>query len=83
MSLPYRAALFWGYMEDIGLFVWLTYIYPGSASSHSPPHPPEMENIIQSPDCFSVQELAIAATGNTQFLTDYTWFRRRTYWLRY
>jgi processing peptidase subunit beta len=29
------------------------------------------------------QELAIAATGNTQFLTDYTWFRRRTYWLRY
>jgi len=30
-----------------------------------------------------VQELAIAATGNTQFLTDYTWFRRRTFWLRY
>ena len=30
-----------------------------------------------------VQELAVAAVGSTQFVPDYTWFRRRTYWLRY
>lgn len=29
------------------------------------------------------QDLAIAAMGDTQNLPDYTWFRRRTYWLRY
>ncbi|CAK0746042.1 hypothetical protein CVIRNUC_001663 [Coccomyxa viridis] len=29
------------------------------------------------------QELAIAAVGDCQFLPDYNWFRRRTYWLRY
>ncbi|KAK9846657.1 hypothetical protein WJX81_008604 [Elliptochloris bilobata] len=29
------------------------------------------------------QDLAIAAIGNVQNLPDYTWFRRRTYWLRY
>jgi mitochondrial-processing peptidase subunit beta len=29
------------------------------------------------------QDAAIAAVGDTQFLPDYNWFRRRTYWLRY
>ncbi len=29
------------------------------------------------------QEVAMAAVGDTQFLQDYNWFRRRTYWLRY
>lgn len=29
------------------------------------------------------QDVAIAALGDTQFLPDYTWMRRRTYWLRY
>jgi processing peptidase subunit beta len=29
------------------------------------------------------QDLAIAAVGDTQFLPDYNWFRRRTYWIRY
>jgi len=29
------------------------------------------------------QDVAIAALGDTQALPDYTWFRRRTYWLRY
>lgn len=29
------------------------------------------------------QELAIAAVGDTQYLHDYWWFRKRTYWLRY
>lgn len=29
------------------------------------------------------QDIAIAAMGDTQNLSDYTWFRRRTYWLRY
>ena len=29
------------------------------------------------------QDVAIAALGDTQNLPDYTWFRRRTYWLRY
>jgi len=29
------------------------------------------------------QDIAIAALGDTQNLPDYTWFRRRTYWLRY
>ena len=29
------------------------------------------------------QDIAIAAMGDTQNLPDYTWFRRRTYWLRY
>lgn len=29
------------------------------------------------------QEVAVAAMGDTQFLPDYTWLRRRTYWLRF
>lgn len=29
------------------------------------------------------KDMAIAAMGKTQFLPDYNWFRRRTYWLRY
>eukprot|EP00894_Picocystis_sp_ML_P002332 jgi/Pico_ML_1/52849/g3495.t1 len=29
------------------------------------------------------KDVAIAAMGKTQFLPDYNWFRRRTYWLRY
>lgn len=29
------------------------------------------------------QDVAIAAVGDTQFLGDYNWFRRRTYWIRY
>jgi mitochondrial-processing peptidase subunit beta len=29
------------------------------------------------------QDPAIAAVGDTQFMPDYNWFRRRTYWLRY
>eukprot|EP00878_Enallax_costatus_P000634 GHUV01000737.1.p1 GENE.GHUV01000737.1~~GHUV01000737.1.p1 ORF type:complete len:493 (+),score=146.57 GHUV01000737.1:128-1606(+) len=29
------------------------------------------------------QDVAIAAVGDTQFLPDYNWFRRRTYWIRY
>lgn len=29
------------------------------------------------------QDVAVAAMGDTQFLPDYTWLRRRTYWLRY
>lgn len=29
------------------------------------------------------QDIAVAAMGNTQFLPDYTWLRRRTFWLRY
>ena len=29
------------------------------------------------------QDIAVAAMGDTQFLPDYTWLRRRTYWLRY
>lgn len=29
------------------------------------------------------QDIAVAASGDTQFLPDYTWLRRRTYWLRY
>lgn len=29
------------------------------------------------------QDIAVAALGDTQFLPDYTWMRRRTYWLRY
>eukprot|EP00850_Spirogloea_muscicola_P005180 SM000023S07636 [mRNA] locus=s23:639245:642315:+ [translate_table: standard] len=29
------------------------------------------------------KDVAIAAIGPAQFLPDYTWFRRRTYWLRY
>lgn len=29
------------------------------------------------------QDVAIAAVGDTQFLQDYNWFRRRTYWIRY
>lgn len=29
------------------------------------------------------QDVAVAALGDTQFLPDYTWLRRRTYWLRY
>ncbi len=30
-----------------------------------------------------VQELAVTAMGDTQFVPDYNWLRRRTYWLRY
>lgn len=29
------------------------------------------------------QDIAIAAVGDPQFLPDYNWFRRRTYWIRY
>ncbi|KAJ7286694.1 hypothetical protein O6H91_Y321200 [Diphasiastrum complanatum] len=29
------------------------------------------------------KDVAIASMGSTQFLPDYNWFRRRTYWLRY
>ena len=29
------------------------------------------------------QDIAIAAMGDLTFLPDYTYFRRRTYWLRY
>ena len=29
------------------------------------------------------QDIAVAAMGETAYLPDYTWFRRRTYWLRY
>lgn len=29
------------------------------------------------------QDVAVAALGDTQFLPDYNWLRRRTYWLRY
>jgi processing peptidase subunit beta len=29
------------------------------------------------------QEIAVSALGDTQFLPDYTWLRRRTFWLRY
>ena len=29
------------------------------------------------------QELAIAGVGDVQFLPDYNWWRRRSYWLRY
>lgn len=29
------------------------------------------------------QDLAVTALGDTQFMPDYTWLRRRTYWLRY
>lgn len=29
------------------------------------------------------QDPVIAAVGDTQFMQDYNWFRRRTYWLRY
>jgi processing peptidase subunit beta len=29
------------------------------------------------------QDIAIAAVGDVQFLPDYSWFRRRTYWIRY
>ena len=29
------------------------------------------------------QDVAIAAQGDLLNLPDYTWFRRRTYWLRY
>lgn len=29
------------------------------------------------------QDVAIAAVGDTQFIPDYNWFRRRTYWIRY
>lgn len=29
------------------------------------------------------QDIAMAAMGDTQFLPDYVWMRRRTYWLRY
>lgn len=29
------------------------------------------------------QDIAVAALGDTQFIPDYTWLRRRTYWLRY
>ncbi|KFM23147.1 putative mitochondrial-processing peptidase subunit beta [Auxenochlorella protothecoides] len=32
---------------------------------------------------FNDQDVAVAALGDTQFLPDYTWLRRRTYWLRY
>jgi processing peptidase subunit beta len=29
------------------------------------------------------QDVAVAAVGDTQFLGDYNWWRRRTYWIRY
>lgn len=29
------------------------------------------------------KDVAIAAVGDTQFLPDYNWFRRRSYWVRY
>jgi len=29
------------------------------------------------------QDPVVAAVGDTQFVQDYNWFRRRTYWLRY
>ncbi|KAL4428026.1 hypothetical protein ABPG75_002115 [Micractinium tetrahymenae] len=29
------------------------------------------------------QDVAVAAMGDTQFVPDYNWLRRRTYWLRY
>jgi len=29
------------------------------------------------------QDIAVAASGNTQFMPDYNWLRRRTFWLRY
>lgn len=29
------------------------------------------------------QDIAVAAMGDLTFLPDYTFFRRRTYWLRY
>lgn len=29
------------------------------------------------------QDMAVAGVGDVQFLPDYTWFRRRSYWLRY
>lgn len=29
------------------------------------------------------QDIALAGVGDTQYLPDYNWFRRRTYWLRY
>lgn len=29
------------------------------------------------------RDIAVAALGDTQFLPDYTWLRRRTYWLRF
>ena len=29
------------------------------------------------------QDISMASMGDLTFLPDYTWFRRRTFWLRY
>lgn len=29
------------------------------------------------------QDMAVASAGDVQFVPDYNWFRRRSYWLRY
>lgn len=29
------------------------------------------------------QDMAVASVGDVQFMPDYNWFRRRSYWLRY
>jgi hypothetical protein len=29
------------------------------------------------------QDMAVAAVGDAQFMPDYNWFRRRSYWLRF
>lgn len=44
----------------------------------------DSETIQQVADRFVYdQDIALAASGDTQFLPDYNWLRRRTYWLRY
>jgi processing peptidase subunit beta len=30
-----------------------------------------------------LQDMAVAAVGDVQFMPDYNFFRRRSYWLRY
>ncbi|CAI5527888.1 unnamed protein product [Closterium sp. Naga37s-1] len=49
-----------------------------SLASHCFPYP-------SFPSCTShpQQDVAVAAIGPTQFLPDYNWLRRRTFWLRY
>ncbi len=33
--------------------------------------------------CVCVQDMAVASVGDVQFMPDYNFWRRRSYWLRY
>jgi hypothetical protein len=67
--------------------------YMSNPCIHPPPMPPLLPHTTHTNTHTQVravadrfiydQDIAIAAVGDVQFLPDYSWFRRRTYWIRY